>query len=162
MAQAVNVDIRLKIVKREEIMIIKPAQNDSVKCWPSSRSFRTEAVIEDVLKRTPSSVDSKSDMNIMFEEYRCVMNSFKSFPLFMAQARCRLQMEKLSTVTKNSLILSKTRSDVHVLCEKSLLVSLEDVRCFNGIGRWEEFIDDESNLDGLQKFMFDNSSTVVA
>lgn len=116
-AQAVKVDMRLRIVKSAETMIMSPAQNDNDQCWPSCSSLRTEDVIDDELKRTPSSVESKSDMNIMFEENRCIMCSFKSFPFSIAQARCRLQMEKLSTVTKNSRILIRTRSDVQVLCE---------------------------------------------
>ena len=35
MAQAVKVEMRLRIVSREEMMIMSPAQKEKDQCWPS-------------------------------------------------------------------------------------------------------------------------------
>lgn len=115
-AQAVNVDIRLRMVNNAEMIMKRPAQKDSDPCSPSRNCCRTVVVTVAELYKTPSSVDKSRDMKTILEAYRCVMCNFRSFPFSMAHAKCRRQIEKLSTVMMNSRILSSTSNEVQVLC----------------------------------------------
>ena len=86
-AHAVNVEIRLSNVSKADTMMRSPAQNATVSWFELWRLNLTSVVTLAELNRTPSSVDSNSDMKTIVDAYRCVMYCLRSFPSSIAHAR---------------------------------------------------------------------------
>jgi hypothetical protein len=70
MVHAVNVEMRLRSVRIAERIMDMPAQKATEVCLSSNKAWRTSVVTPAELKRTPSSILSKRDMNTILEAYR--------------------------------------------------------------------------------------------
>ena len=99
-SHAVKIVIRIKSVRKTDMMMMIPIQKSNLSWFWCSILSLIWIDISEELKRTLSSVPRRKDMNTIFDANRCVMKVHNSPPFSLAQDGIGRNNEKHATNLK--------------------------------------------------------------